>query len=397
MIYTLGDILNVDGSEYQIIGKITYRNTVDNCCWDEYMMRSLTNGNEAWLSIDDVYSEYSISFVISHGYTVGYHEVDRGTEVVVSAMGRVDVVTGDTAHFIEYEDEEEERILSVEMWDDGVEYSEGYYLDEDEIKLVAEGAKIPGGFGGQKKKKAPLIAIIPLVLVFAAVFIPILNTILDNIDDTPLISDYLDGDPAYTYLTSVTGKDGQHADVYQTVYYDSIDSAARNIINAVDGEIQYIQDDNERYELSTSTSASAYMAADGETSSANYNNEDEGWVTIEENSIAILTEDEYCVLYRDKEGNLLIQVATREYTYTSNNNLYGAGTKPNRFYRRFYYSTGYSSDSSRYSGKTSPYSSFNDTSIFYSTNNSYNTYSGSVRQASINARKSSSGGLSGGK
>ena len=63
----------------------------------------------------------------------------------------------------------------------------------------------------------------------------------------------------------------------------------------------------------------------------------------------------------------------------------------------FYYSNGYSSDSVSYRNSSSPYSSFDDSGITYSSDNSYNSYSGSIRQSSIASRQSSGGGLSGGK
>ena len=44
MVYSVGDILYVDGESYCVVGKITYRNTYDSSCWDEYRMMKLDGG-----------------------------------------------------------------------------------------------------------------------------------------------------------------------------------------------------------------------------------------------------------------------------------------------------------------------------------------------------------------
>ena len=60
-----------------------------------------------------------------------YHKVDEGREIVRQYSGNVDVDLGEAALFSEYEDPTEERIISVETWSDGTEWSTGHYLDED--------------------------------------------------------------------------------------------------------------------------------------------------------------------------------------------------------------------------------------------------------------------------
>ena len=133
--YFVGDQIKADGDYYTILGKITYRNKADGKTWDEYRLKSVQFSNEErWLSVDEFYNEYSISRVdptaVSLTGVMGYHLVDSGIEQVIATSGDVgDVVVGDTARFEEYEDNEEEKIVSVEDWDDGTEYSRGYYLD----------------------------------------------------------------------------------------------------------------------------------------------------------------------------------------------------------------------------------------------------------------------------
>ena len=73
---------------------------------------------------------------------------------VVSVMGNVDVVVGDEVSFEEYEDRTEEKIISVEHWDDGTEYSSGYYLDSWEFGREGEvqrKSSFVGGSGGSDR------------------------------------------------------------------------------------------------------------------------------------------------------------------------------------------------------------------------------------------------------
>ncbi len=362
MVYSVGDILYVDSESYRVVGKITYRNTYDSSCWDEYRMMKLDGGGEAWLSVDDVYKEYSISRVVRTVNRTGYHEVDRGREIVDSAIGSVDVGRGDTAEFVEYEDSTEEKIISEERWDDGTEYSEGYYLDEDEISFIRhdDDYKPQRSSGGNQTGAAGTL-VAAIVVIFMA--IPFLSGILGNISTVPSIKKFLKGSSNYTYVTSITGNDKQKADVYKAGSNYSVDLAVRDIINAVNGETEYVQQDTEN--------------SDG--------------------AVGIITKKEYCFVYLSEDNEVLVQISSRKYAYTSDNEIYRGRRHHRRYYRSFYHSTGYSYDSSAYKSSNSSYSSYSDGDISYTGTDKYNTYSGSVRQDSINSRQSSGGGLSSGK
>ena len=137
MEFQVGAVLLVDNVKYDVIGKVEYRNRGDNCCWFEYRMISRNSRKEKWLSVDEIYKEYSISEVTRKISYDGYHMVDSGTEEVVRVWGDVDVDVGDRAEFKEYEDSTEEKIISSEIWDDGEELSCGYYVDEEEIQFCS--------------------------------------------------------------------------------------------------------------------------------------------------------------------------------------------------------------------------------------------------------------------
>lgn len=360
--FQLGDTICADGELYQVIGRITYKNSDDSCKWDEYRLRAEKDGSEHWLSVDDVYKEYSIWQMIRVPDRSGYHWSDHGTEIVVSCDGDVDVERGDRAEFTEYEDETEEFIISDETWDDGTEHSKGYYLDEHEFWHVRSN---PTYRASNSKSSGNAVMAVIVCLFFAIPVLGALSGILLDIWFTnSSISKYLKKSSDYTYVTSITGNEKNSADVYKAPASYTVASTAKDIINAIDGKTQYVQQD------------------DSET----------------EGAVAILTEKEYCVIYLSLEEEVLVQISDRAYAYTTDDDLYHSRPHSRRYYRDFYYSTGYSSDSSTYSGKyTSPYSSYDGDYVEYSSSNTYNTYSQSVRQASVASRQSSGGGLSGGK
>ena len=369
MRFYLEDIVNVDGDKYRIVGKIKYKNNSDGMCWDEYRMFPLSGFSEAWLSIDDVYKEYSISrrAALSTS-TADYHLVDKGTEIVVSREGNVDVDVGDRAIFEEYEDVTEEKIISREVWDDETEICTGYYLDEDEISLLSSNTQygmrsnIPASYGSSAtirrsgKNKAVVIMVIAIALFM---FLP---HILKMFRSTQTIQKYLDKSNKYSYVTSITGESGQKAKVYKASQGYTVGDAARGIIDAIEGETEKVQQDT---------------------------TEDNG-------SIGILTKDEYCLIYLSEDGDVLVQVSNRKYAYTTDSQPYHSSKRVHSYYRRFYYSGGYIHDKREYKD-SSPYSSYDGDMMTFSSDDYYSSYSKSVRQDSVHSRSSSGGGLSSGK
>lgn len=372
MQFQIGDILEIQGESYSVTGIVRYKNLSDGCKWEEYCLQK-QYGGEFWLSCDDTFMEYSISSSAYRSDTSGYHQVDTGTEYVEYACGKVDVERGDTARFIEYEDEAEENILSIETWDDEVEYSTGYYLDADEIVQTGFSDQIAsmyasmehgsssnmngGGSTATIKGLVVCISLVWLFILFASFFEPLLS----NLSSRKSISKYLKNDANYQYVTSITGSDKQKADVYASNF--DLDQTAKAIIREIGGQ------------------------AEDATQ-----NTDDG-----DNSVGILTKSEYCLVYQADDGQVLVQVSSRKYAYTSDEEPYRAGAHSRRYYRRYYYSRGYAADQSRYSKKHSAYSGYTDTWLDADGNGTYNSYAGSIRQASANARTSSGGGLSSGK
>lgn len=375
MNFAVGDRLLVDGEVCDVVGSISYRNRNDNSMWMEYRLISQKTGREKWLSYDEEFREYSVSEVTGSASTAGFHEVDRGREEVMGAWGDVDVEIGDAADFVEFEDVTEEKIISWETWDDGLEVSTGYYLDENEVSRIGQSDGRYGGgnqYGGGNtygtnrrpgRKKAGGSGVLLLICILIGFFGgPIVSMIISiTSQQTPSISKYLKESPVYNYVTSITGSQNEKADVYETV--GDIDWTAKDIIDAVDGKTVDVQQNTEE--------------GDG--------------------TVAILTKKEYCLIYTSEDGDTLVQISTRKYAYYNDDDPYRSDTRTRRYYRGFYYSRGYDSDASSYSTGSSPYDGYTGDVVGSSGTDTYSSYSDSVRQASVDSRYSSGGGTSSGK
>lgn len=81
----------------------------------------------------------------------------------------------------------------------------------------------------------------------------------------------------FTYVTSITGNDGEKADVYESSL--SKEDTVMTIIESVDGNVLDVEEDK----------------------------------TPGSESIAILTEDEYCMVYISVSNEVLVQISNRKY------------------------------------------------------------------------------------
>ena len=238
MSYRVGTMLRINDIEGKVIGYIKYANPQDdNKTWIEYRLRTKTG--ECWLSVDDFYAEYSVSWPANDVRgQIGpeWHKVDDGTQVVQDYGGDVDVDPGERANFVEYEDEAEEKTLSVEIWSDGAEYSRGVYIEPTDIEVL--GYKEPKKTNSKK-----------LVWIFVSVFIgmyvlSMLSTIISSSgSNNKAIAKYLKGSSDYYYETTITGNEKQEAMVYS--YHplgseSTTDAVAKDIIDGIDGKTESV-------------------------------------------------------------------------------------------------------------------------------------------------------------
>ena len=110
-MYSVGTKLNIKGLVATVIGYIEYANPEDGYkTWVEYRLK--TQKGECWLSCDEAYNEYSISWPANYiRGQIGpeWHKVDEGTQIVQKYGGDVDVDPGERASFVEYEDASEDN------------------------------------------------------------------------------------------------------------------------------------------------------------------------------------------------------------------------------------------------------------------------------------------------
>ena len=357
MFYRVGTLLSINGLQGKVIGYIQYENPQDgNKGWTEYRIKS--DGLELWLSCDEIYNEYSLSWAANDVRgQIGpeWHKVDEGTQVVRACGGDVDVDPGERASFIEYEDAAEDHTLSVEIWSDGTEFSKGEYIEKSDI--IETGYEKPA-----KAKGNNMLLGIFMALFFLFTFVaPACSTLFNNMSVNKSISKYLYKSSSYTYQTSITGNEKQKATVYAYATSATTDDVAKDIIQGINGYTESVTQKDD--------------------------------TTDEE--IAILTNKEYCLVYHPEYEEDV--VSDRKYNYTSDNAPYRCSTVNTTWYRNHYYSSGYSSDASSYKSTPSAYSMYNGTTIHNIGNGYFDTYSSSIKQSSINSRNSSSGGISSGK
>lgn len=366
MNFDINNKLRIDDEEYIVRGLINFTNQSDYCGWTEYKVEKVSSGEIKWLSIDEVYKEYCLYSQVYGELTPiqinkeGYKQVDTGIATVYSSRGSVDVSKGDAVTYTEYEDVTEEKVIAVEEWDHEKEYSRGYYLDADEIepiRQIEQNATAYESFDSPDiGKYRNVICISILVLVLGTIGI-----ISFKSSSQDIIANYLAKSSNFTYVTSMTAdlNEKSKADVYSTTL--STDAAAKLIIDAVGGKTEDVQQSEE----------------DG--------------------SIAIMTKEEYCLVYKDEEGQTLVQISKRLYVYSSTHNPYHAHSMTSYYYRRHYYSRGYFFDSSRYKKANSSYSQYTGDALGVNSNDPYRNYSDTIRQSSVNTRRSSGGGTSSGK
>lgn len=360
MQYNVGTSLNINGLDATVIGFIVYSNPNDgNKKWTDYRLK--TSRGECWLSVDDVYNEYSISWPnnsVKGQIGPEWIKVDEGTQVVIKSQGDVDVDNGERASFVEYEDSSKTYTLSVEIWSDGTEFSTGNYINPNSIVVTGykrtSQQKKSAGQGG-----ALLIFMVVAIVLFGSFVFSAISS------GTPRIDDYIKGNSNYEYVTSITGSESQKADVYKYNASDITDNVAKDLIKGIEGETESVTQMDD----------------------------------ISNEQIAIVTKKEYCLVYHPEEDPdiVYVQISDRKYNYSSDNAPYHCSKKNTIWYRNHYYSSSYSKDSSSYSDTPSAYSMYNGTTIHNIGNGYFDSYSSSIKQSSVNSRRSSSGGISSGK
>ncbi|HET7626805.1 MAG TPA: DUF4178 domain-containing protein [Bacillales bacterium] len=140
----VGDIVEYDLADYQVVGKLTYHD--GGYEWLEYQLQG--DRGSRWLSVEmDDELELAVYERIKHKISepipdclvidgVSYQRSEYGT-ARVRGEGRGKNVSGEEVRYFDYSDEDEERLLSVEIWGGEVEVSRGKPIEDFEIKIIA--------------------------------------------------------------------------------------------------------------------------------------------------------------------------------------------------------------------------------------------------------------------
>ncbi|RLL48517.1 DUF4178 domain-containing protein [Oceanobacillus piezotolerans] len=142
----VGDIITYDLRDYEVVGKITYRD--GSYEWLSYQLLEDGGHNTIWLAaeMDDelelgIYKR--IQLPVSTPYPKklvhegkAYYLEEEGTARVLGE-GRSKNLQGMETHYGDYEDDEGESFLSLESWGTEIEVSIGYSIEPYELKIIA--------------------------------------------------------------------------------------------------------------------------------------------------------------------------------------------------------------------------------------------------------------------
>lgn len=373
----LNDSVRIEDVVYKVTGVITFEELDNNSVWSEFKLENKVINEERWLTIDPNEEEFLFceklneSFDKSYAIELGYNKFFSGGGKVTSCEGDTDVYFGDVVYYEEFEDAIEVNALSIEKWDDCTEYSKGKYLEEHEIQVLFTNEAIAlnplesstfNETDNEQKKIYKTIGVIGFISILVII-------IMSSINDSHInFKEFLSNNHNFQYVTSITSdaNSSEMADIFETNF---------TIKETKDYIIQNFNDRSLNVE------------------------ENE-----QENSVAIISDEEYCLIYNSEDNKTLVQISSRLYTYSSSNNLYHSRPGTFLFYRRFYYNNGYSYDSDRYNSYRTNYR-YNTkvrptpSGIPYNggANNIHNSGTNNIRQSSTGARSSSGGGTSSGK
>ena len=354
IFFNVGDEISLYGTNYTVKGKITFSSN-NSEWWDEYKIVSGL-GKEHWLSIDG--DEITLWQTTSYVNISNMKLLDSGTKKAVACFGDVDVDRGEKANYKEYKKSHSDYI-EIETWNDETEYSLGKICSSNSITIIKRSSTRIGSarFLSEKKVIGGVLILGILSVIFTIFcFSPKLN-----------LKHKIDSDNTnYKFETAITGLENKTADIYTST--ESSDYVAKDIIKKIEGDIEYVQEN-----------------------------------PLDTNTIAILTKDEMCIVYRSSVNNsTLVHLAERKWTFNNlDAPLYAADSITDDFYRSFYEYTAFASDSCQYKSSNSNHSHFHTHGvhfpIFYGCSNSrYNSYASTVRESSLSRRTSSGGGSSGG-
>lgn len=140
----VGDIITYDLRDFEVVGKITYRD--GSYKWYGYQL--LEGHDTIWLSaeMDDelelgIYEKIQLPvnqpFPKKLVYDSKTYFLEEEGKAAVTGEGRSSNLHGSETHYADYSDSDDENYLSVESWGTELEVSYGFPIEAYEIKILA--------------------------------------------------------------------------------------------------------------------------------------------------------------------------------------------------------------------------------------------------------------------
>ncbi|MGG7179058.1 hypothetical protein ACQPU1_15860 [Clostridium paraputrificum] len=352
LFFSVGDKVRILSEEYIVYEKSVFRDASNDYRWSKYKLVIIGTDSERWIIVDSFNSCY---FSSAGDYNIeNLAEDNQGFEAaeVIFCSSKDKFNTGEVIKYKVIKDSLGDRIIYSEISNWKLETikaevinkefieieednSEQEYLEEQESMEIFEEyeredaekiegiVNIPLGSGGASvsfpirlSKKTWAIILVTIFIVGGIRNFIVNNSLKYNGDIGSYILTSKDQD-----FASLSDKKSYSNDEKAFIYttYLSVENAAKIIKR----DVGFYDDE--------------YYMNEGGT------------------AIAIITWEEYCFIYKGIDGQTIVQVSYRLYSYTNGDMLYNASDEIQRFYEASYYNYGYEEDTKRFREYDSPY------------------------------------------
>lgn len=285
-----GQVIYIYNQKYIIKNMIEFKEGAWS--WQEYELNS-ENHEIKWLVTEEdenkkieysIYERYqgviqtsNLEFMLGDKVFKLY---EKGKATVNDYFGNVDVDKYETCEYYEYITKDETDLIAIEVWEDEIEYSRGYYIENKDIQITEEMEKFQNPIRETEPNKVGRwVGVFFFLLIFGSIILSFTNLFKNQ-----SIEKYLKKEnEKYTYITSITNNTNhKKAKVYESSY-SSIDLTVKDIIDGVPEGITQTIDTNP---------------------------------DTEEDGIGLQTNKEYAYIYQE-DGKIYIQVSSKEYVTSS--------------------------------------------------------------------------------
>ena len=358
MEHYVGDAFRVENTFYRVSGKIQYKNVETQRTWYEYRVFSPETGEEAWYSCDIYKDENWLTKLQSDDSLEDVYFLEQEALQVVATKGVVGDEVGDTMVLKKHQDAFGKNVKLVKSWSEKEEYFSGYCEGARENPFTenmgaTKNRKTKKKWFGRNKERTPIQKSMLMFRLIVSVLVLLIASLgsLWNRLNVPSAIEFMEDNPMrFIHVHSLISEQEDFADVYMST--ESMDDTAIAVIEHIEGKAEEVQQNAE----------------------------------LGDDSIAILTEKEYCFIYKSENNQVLVQVCKRKYAYTCDHPLFQGTELSNEFYKHFYYTWGYRDDRVTYLEVASPYMTYQNTVLNVNNGDKFLKYAKKIRER--NERKS---------